>query len=105
MSIGRIIRLDIVLGGGRIMKKTIIGSVFMLSGVIITISIIIAGASYASSITSWSGSKLWYIIFGAQRYGNEAVQSLYLGVPFIIGIILSIIGLVILYKEYYNKED
>jgi len=27
-------------------------------------------------------------IFGGKQYGNEVVQSLFLGVPFIIGIIL-----------------
>lgn len=62
------------------MKKTIIG-LLMLAGVIITMSIIIAAALYVPSITAWSGSKLWYAIFGAKQYGNEVVQSLFLGVP------------------------
>lgn len=88
------------------MKKTIIGSVFMLSGVIISMSIILAAAVCLPSITSWCGSKLWYAIFGAKHYGNEVAQSLNLGFPFIIGILLSIIGLIILGKEYYyaNKK-
>lgn len=87
------------------MKKTIIGSVFMLSGIIISMSIIIAAAVYLPNITSWSGSKLWYAIFGPDKYGSEVVQSLFLGFPFIIGFILSIIGLVILLIQYFNKED
>ncbi|WP_313757247.1 hypothetical protein [Tissierella sp.] len=86
-------------------KKTIIGSVIMLSGVIIGMSIIIAAAFYAPSITSWNGSKLWYAIFGSRQYGNEVVQSLFLGIPFIIGIILAIIGLIILTVEYSNKNN
>ncbi|WP_213996140.1 hypothetical protein [Tepidanaerobacter syntrophicus] len=68
-------------------------------------TLIMAAAFYAPSITAWSGSKLWYAIFGGKQYGNEVVQSLFLGVPFIIGIILSIIGLVILAVEYSNKEN
>jgi hypothetical protein len=51
-----------------------------------------------------SGSKLWYTIFGAKQYGDEVVQSLSLGFPFIIGIILGVIGLVILSAEYFKEE-
>lgn len=88
------------------MKKAIIGSVFMLSGVIISMSIIIAAAVYLPSITSWSGSKLWYVIFGAEHYRNEVNQSLNLGYLFLIGILLAVAGLIILGKEYYyaNKK-
>ncbi|OPX83335.1 MAG: hypothetical protein A4E53_04676 [Pelotomaculum sp. PtaB.Bin104] len=75
----------------------------MLSGVLTTLSIIIAAAIYVPSIKSWSGSKLWFAIFGARQYGNEAVQSLFLGVPFTIGLGLTIIGLIILTKEYFTK--
>lgn len=86
------------------MKKTVIGGIIMLSGVLTTIGIILTAAIYAPSITSWSGSKLWFAIFGAQKYGNEVIQSLFLGTPFIIGIILAIVGLIILGKEYF-KDD
>jgi hypothetical protein len=87
------------------MKKTIIGSTIMLSGVIITIGIIITAGLYVPNITAWSGSKLWYAIFGVRQYGSEVVQSLFLGGPFVIGIILTIIGLIILAVEYFNKES
>ncbi|MGI6435678.1 MAG: hypothetical protein ACOX0F_10000 [Syntrophomonadaceae bacterium] len=85
------------------MKKTVIGGILMLSGVITTIGIIVAAAIYAPSISSWSGSKLWFIIFGAKQYGNEVIQSLFLGIPFIMGIVLVVVGLIILGKEYFNK--
>lgn len=85
------------------MKKTFIGGIFMLSGILTTIGIIISAAIYAPSITSWSGSKLWFIIFGARQYGSEAVQSLFLGMPFVTGIALAVIGSLILVKEYFNK--
>lgn len=86
------------------MKRTIIGSTFMLSGVIITVGLIITAGLYVPSITQWSGSKLWYAIFGAKQYGSEVVQSLFLGGPFIVGVILSIIGFIILAIEYFNKK-
>ncbi|WP_105620086.1 hypothetical protein [Vallitalea okinawensis] len=87
------------------MKKTIIGSVIMLSGIIIDMTILIAASLYIPNITSWSGSsKLWFVIFGAKQYGSEVVQSLFLGFPFIIGIMLTIIGLIILVVEYFDKE-
>lgn len=87
------------------MKRTIIGSVFMLSGIIVSISVIITAALYVPSITAWSGSKLWYAIFGAKQYGNEVVQSLFIGAPFVIGIILAVIGLIMLVVEYCSKEN
>ncbi|MFZ5989307.1 MAG: hypothetical protein ACOYWZ_19605 [Bacillota bacterium] len=41
------------------MKRTVIGGIIMLSGVLITLSIIITAALYAPNITTWSGdSKL-----------------------------------------------
>lgn len=87
------------------MKRTIIGSVFMLSGVIIDMSIIIAAVFYAQTITSWSGSRFWYAIFGERQYGQEVVQSMSLGFPFLVGITLTILGLIILLKEYFNKNN
>jgi hypothetical protein len=85
------------------MKRTIIGGTIMLSGVLTILSVIIAAAICVPSITSWRGSKLWFAIFGAKQYGNEAVQSLFLGVPFIIGLVLAIIGLIILVREYLKN--
>lgn len=86
------------------MKKTIIGGIIMLSGVLTTLSMIITAAIYVPNITTWSGSKLWYAIFGAKQYGSEVVQSLFLGVPFVLGLVLTVIGLIILVKEYFSKK-
>lgn len=85
------------------MKRTIIGGIIMLSGVLTTLSIVIAAAIYVPTITAWSGSKLWFAIFGSKQYGNEVVQSLFLGVPFVIGLMLSGIGFIILMREYFNR--
>lgn len=86
------------------MKRTIIGSVFMITGVIITLSLIIVATQYVSQITMWRGMKLWFIIFGARDLG-DATQSLSLGVPFAIGLILFIGGLLILIVEYFSEDN
>lgn len=88
------------------MKRTVIGGFIMIGGLFTTITIIVMAMMYMPSITSWTGSKLWYAIFGAKQYGfgNEAVQSLFLGFPFVIGLLLTILGLVILAKEYFNES-
>jgi hypothetical protein len=86
------------------MKKVIIGGILLFTGSLITLAIILAAALYVPSITAWSGSKLWYAIFGAKQYGNEVVQSLSLGFPFIVGVILFVIGLIVLVREYFIKN-
>ena len=86
------------------MKRVYIGGIFVFAGVMISLSMIIAAAIYAPHITAWSGSKLWFAIFGAKQYGNEAVQSLFLGVPFVIGLVFASIGLIILAKEYISGK-
>ncbi|MBA2176156.1 hypothetical protein H0266_14765 [Halobacillus locisalis] len=88
------------------MKRIVIGGFLMLGGLLITLTIILSGAIYATQITAWSGkSKLWYAIFGDKQYGNEVVQSLFLGFPFVLGIIITIIGLMILGMEYKRTME
>jgi len=82
-------------------KKTIIGSVFMFSGILITLSLIITAALYVPKITEWRGSRLWFAIFGASDLGSTT-ESLTLGVPFVIGLLLFGMGLLILLKEYFD---
>ncbi|WP_419888940.1 hypothetical protein [Paenibacillus xylanexedens] len=86
------------------MKKVLIGGILLSTGSLISLAIILAAALYVPSITAWSGSKLWYAIFGAKQYGNEVGQSLSLGFPFIVGVILFVIGLIVLVNEYFIKD-
>jgi len=79
------------------MKRIIIGSVLMITGTIIDLSIIIVASFYLLGMKEWDGLHLWSAIFGSQI-------SLSLGVPFIIGLILFIIGLIILAQEYLNTD-
>lgn len=81
------------------MKRIIIGGILMLGGLLTTLTIIMAAAIYTPSVTQWSGqSKFWFAIFGAKQYGGG--QSLYLGFPFVIGVLLTIVGIIILGREY-----
>lgn len=76
------------------MKKTIIGSVFMLSGILATMCVIISASMLFSTVRDWNNSRLLKVI-----YVNE------LGLPFTIGIILSFIGIIMLSLEYSNKDN
>lgn len=82
------------------MKKTVIGTVFMLSGLITVVSLIITAALYAPKLTEWRGPKLWFAIFGA----SDLNQGLFIGVPFVIGLMIFIIGAVMLLVEYFNDK-
>ncbi len=42
------------------MKRAVIGSVFMVSGLLITSSLLITATFYVPMITQWRGSKLWF---------------------------------------------
>ena len=82
------------------MKKTIIGSVFMALGTLISLSIILAASLTLSNVNQWRGSKLLYSIFSSDLDGGLSV-----GVPFVIGIILFIFGLSILMIELSRKSE
>ena len=88
------------------MKRIVIGGFIMLGGLLTTLTIILCGSMYAPHITAWSGkSTLWYAIFGEPQYGEEFVQSLFLGFPFILGVIFTLLGLTILGMEYYKTFE
>ena len=86
------------------MKRTVIGGFIMLGGLFTTLTIIMVATLYIPSMTSWSGSQLWYAIFGGKQYGDEVVDSLFLGFPFVVGVVLSVLGLIILVMEYFEKS-
>jgi len=74
----------------------------MMGGLFICSTIILAGAIYVPDSTSWwSGrSKFWFAIFGGEQHGDDAVDSLFLGLPLIAGVVLAFLGLLILWREY-----
>jgi len=88
------------------MKRTLIGGFIMLGGLLTTLTIILSGAIYAPHITVWPGkSQLWHAIFGTNPYDDEVVQSLFLGFPFVLGVIFTLLGLAILGMEYYKTFE
>lgn len=86
------------------MKRTIIGSVLLLSGTLISLSLIIIATFYVFKINEYRGTKIWFIIFGARDLGRSA-QSLNIGIPFVVGLILFGLGFLILLIEYFKKDQ
>lgn len=75
------------------MKKTVIGGILTCIGSLISLSIIILAAFEVPDIHEWRGSKL-----------DEAINSLSLGFPLIIGILFLIMGLIVLAIEYFRTD-
>lgn len=76
------------------MKKTIIVSVIFLSGISMSMSILLAAVFLTPTVGSWSGSRLLTVI---------SVKEL--GLPFTLGILLCLLGFVILLIEYFRNRD
>ncbi|MEK4509735.1 hypothetical protein EJP82_27690 [Paenibacillus anaericanus] len=85
------------------MKKTIIGITFIAIGTAICLRIITLASELFPTVDVWRGTKLWFAIFGAMDLSNE--QSLFLGAPFVLGVILFFLGLLILIVEYFNLPN
>ncbi len=76
------------------MKKAIIGSTFLLSGVLITLSILIIGVVLVPTVGSWNGSRLLTTIAEKE-----------LSLPFVIGIIFCMIGLFLFIVSLFFDRD
>lgn len=84
------------------MKKTIIGSVLLIAGVVQNIGIILSAALTMPYFTEWSTaypSRLWFLIFAGKSKFNDGAEGLGLGILFVLSIILMSIGLTILICE------
>ena len=77
------------------MKRTVIGGFIMMGGLFTTLTIMLVATTHFPSINSWTGSKLWFVIFG---------NGLSLGFPFVVGLLFTILGLAILVMEYFDKS-
>ena len=86
------------------MKNVLIGGFVMMGGLFIAAIIILAGAIYVPDSNSWwtGRSKFWFVILGGDTQG-EVADSLFLGLPLIVGVVLALVGLFILGREYYKK--
>ena len=81
------------------MKRAVIGGFIMMGGLFTTLTIMLVATTYFPSMNSWTGSKLWFVIFG-EKMG----AGLSLGFPFVVGLLFTILGLVILVMEYFDKS-
>ncbi|OWA33622.1 hypothetical protein B9G55_19915 [Saccharibacillus sp. O16] len=86
------------------MKKTIIGSVLTLAGAWITGCIFVAAVLFVPNMSTWNGTRVWYAIFGGGPYEADLKQSMALGLPFAIGVLLFAAGILILTIEYFRSE-
>ena len=89
------------------MKKTIIGISFLLSGLLLELSIIFVASAQLPQITSWSreySSKLMFLIFAGFPKYSDGAYGLGLGVFFVLGAALIAMGILALLREYFSKE-
>lgn len=77
------------------MKKTIIGISFLYFGTIVCLTILGYGLKYSQSLTEWDSKygKLWSFI------GDN-----YLLAPFVLSLLITLIAIVLLIKEYFSKK-
>ncbi|MCQ4087059.1 hypothetical protein [Saccharibacillus sp. JS10] len=87
------------------MKKIAIGGILTLAGTWIVGCIFVAAALYVPNMSSWEGTRVWYAIFGGGTYESDLKQSMALGLPFVVGLIMVVGGLVILMIELFRSEN
>lgn len=89
------------------MKKTLIGSVLLFAGVLQTIGVLISSVIYLPHLSAWSTSypsKLLFAIMAGKSRFNDGANGLGLGLFFVFGIALTLLGLGILLYEFFKKE-
>lgn len=89
------------------MKKVLIGVCLLIGGIIETVSIIFIASLSLASTTSWDTSypsKLFFLIFAGCSEFHDGTDGLELGVFFIFGVALVILGLIVLGIEYFKKD-
>ncbi len=86
------------------MKKIVIGSVLTLAGTWIVGFIFVAAVLFVPNMSSWDGTRVWYAIFGGGPYEADLKQSMALGLPFAIGVLMFAAGIVILAIEFFRPE-
>jgi hypothetical protein len=89
------------------MKRTVIGITLFLGGLYTVMSIIHSAMLYLPDLNAWDTaypSKLFFLILAGKSQFSDGADGLGLGLFFVLGIVLAILGLVILGKEYFGKK-
>lgn len=84
------------------MKRIIIGAISAVLGTISMLTILICAFNRMTEIHQYRGNILWFTIYGASDLPNS--NSLFAGIPFTIGAVLFLIGLIILTIEYVRAD-
>ena len=78
------------------MKKIIVGIILIIIGNVNILSAIICAIPLCSELNSWSGSRLWYILFSS--------DFLNLGTFFIYSSLLILLGATLCAKEFFDEQ-
>jgi len=90
------------------MKRVLIGISLSVMGMIITLGLLFFAGTYIPSLTSWYPwypSKLFFLIFAGSSGLNDDANGLGLGIFFVFGVVLTLLGILILLIEYFRKES
>ena len=74
------------------MNKYIIGAVFSICGTLLLSAILISGAIFSATASSWSGSVYWSAILGKST-SDEGMSSMGLSFLFYFSIALFLVGI------------
>lgn len=77
------------------MKKAFIGISFMTIGSLSIIFQVLCAASVTGELTTWSGSRLWYVLFSPDYFDLKIV--------FIISVILFLTGITLSLLAFFEK--
>jgi hypothetical protein len=79
------------------LKKTLIGIALLISSTLAYIGILISATIYGSQLTHW--------ITDQGKIGTALTENALLLFPCIVSTIMFVIGISILFSEYYSKTD
>jgi hypothetical protein len=79
------------------LKKTLIGIALLISSALAYVGISISATIYGAQLTEWHTDK--------GKIGTALTENALLLFPCIITIIMFIIGIAILFSQYYSKTD
>lgn len=80
------------------MRNLLLGGVMTIAGALLTGPILIAAAISATTLGSWNGHKWMYAIYQANPVG---FGTFIIGGLFVVGLLLLLMGIIILFREWY----
>lgn len=90
------------------MRKIAIGICFLASGIVIDLALVFSAIIYLPYQNAWSTSypsKLMFLIFAGKSRFSDGADGLGLGLFFSFGMLLMILGVAILLREYFSRRS